>query len=492
MPLKILLFFPNTSNEGVVPLAIASLSAIAKAKGCEVKYFETSFYRMTDSAYSERKQTGEFKLYEGDVFEILPHEQLQSDFNRLLEEYRPDILAVHANSLEYELFNEIMDKTKSVSHKPFVILGGCHATVDPEGSIDNPFVDIICVGEGEKAWAQFLSHYLEGNSVNNISNLWVKTDTGIVKNPLSTLMSQEELWNQELDFSFFDIRHFHYVFDGTLYKRGNLELSRGCPYDCTYCVGLGKYMRVREFENVKKATQKLVDNYSIEMIQFQDESFLSIPDKVLEQFCKWYGNEVRLPLMIQVRPESIKETKVKLLADMGIPIQVSFGIESGSERVLREICNRRMKIDKIKSGLKILKDYQLRTTAYTMIGFPTETREEVFQTINLVRSLDLDVAIMSVFFPFEGTPLRTLCIEKGFITGNESARSFTAGSILKNQPMSKEEIDGIRRCFALYTKLPLEYYPQIERCEKDIENNREVFKNLVEELNTTYYQSWGI
>ena len=60
MKLKILILFPNTSNEGVAPLAVATLSAIAKEKGYEVRYFETSFYKMYNSAYEERKKTGEF------------------------------------------------------------------------------------------------------------------------------------------------------------------------------------------------------------------------------------------------------------------------------------------------------------------------------------------------------------------------------------------------------------------------------------------------
>jgi len=127
-----------------------------------------------------------------------------------------------------------------------------------------------------------------------------------------------------------------------------------------------------------------------------------------------------------------------------------------------------------------------------MIGFPTETREEVFETIELVRSLDLDVSIMSIFFPFKGTPLRDYCIERGYITGDEPARSFTDGPILKNQPMSPKEIMNLRRCYALYTKLPREYFPQIELCEYDYENHQDLFRELVRLVNDNYYKAWEI
>ena len=214
--------------------------------------------------------------------------------------------------------------------------------------------------------------------------------------------------------------------------------------------------------------------------------------RTLVQFCEWYGSEVRLPTMVQVRPETVTEEKVKLMADMGVPIQMSVGLESGSERILKDICSRRMKVEHMYNSFKIIQDYGIRTTAYSMIGFPTETREEVFETVELVRSLDLDVSIMSIFFPFKGTPLRDYCIEKGYITGNEPARSFTAGPILKNQPMSPKEIMDLRRCYALYTKLPREYFPQIELCEMDYENHQELFQELVQMVNDSYYKVWEI
>lgn len=501
MALKILMLFPNTSNEGVAPLAVASLSAVAKANGCEVKYFETSFYKMYNSAYDERKKTGEFKTFKDSVFDIKPHEELQPDFNQLLDEFKPDVLAVTANSLEYELFLEMMDNVPPHSHKPFIFVGGCHATVDPENTIRSKYVDAICIGEGEKPWKDFIRAFEAGQDISSIGNLWVKTASGIVKNPLDNLLSEEDLWEQQLDFSFFDDRHFRYVFDGVLYRRANLELTRGCPYTCTYCVNtgfktiyknLGKFVRVRPYENLRKAAADLTGRYGVDMIQFQDESFFSVPVKTLEAFCEWYGNEVRLPFMVQVRGETVTEQKIKLLAHMNIPVQLSVGIESGSERILKDICDRRTKVEDLKRAFKVIQEYGLRTTAYTMIGFPTETREEVFQTIEFVRSVNLDVSIMSIFFPFKGTPLRDLCIEKGYITGGEPARSFTDGPILMNQPMSPEEIIGIRRCYGLYTKLPKEYFPQIELCEKDYENHVELYDELVQLVNESFYRAWEI
>ena len=87
---------------------------------------------------------------------------------------------------------------------------------------------------------------------------------------------------------------------------------------------------------------------------------------------------------------------------------------------------------------------------------------------------------MSVFYPFKGVPLRQYCIENGYITGNEKTKTFTELSILKNSEMSPEQIRNLRRVYRLYTKLPTEYFPKIELCEKNYENHKELFKELVD------------
>ncbi len=485
---KVLLLFPNTSNEGVAPLAISILSTIAKQGGFDVKYFETSFYQKSITAGEEREQTGEFKPFDREhAFKLLPFESLQKDFNEILNTYTPDVLAVSANSLEYDLFCDLMEKVNFKGKKPFILIGGVHATVAPEEVIANENVDALCIGQGEEAWQEFLFKFKNAQDITDIKNFWVKTNSTIKKNPLRPLLNEEKLWEIELDESYFNERHYLRPFDGKLYKRGLIELSRGCPFSCTYCVnsafkniykGLGKFICIRPLDNLKKRIITLVEQ-GFEMLQFQDECFLSISYNILEQLCAWYGKEIRLPLLLQTRPESVTEEKIKLIADMRVLVQISLGVESGSERILRDICNRGTTVPHIRKAFRIIKKYELRSNAYTMIGFPTETREEVFKTINLIREIKPDISIMSVFYPFKGVPLRQFCIEKGYIEGNEKAGTFIDMSILKNQPMSPKEIRNLRRTYRLYTKLPKKYLSKIELCEKNYENNKELFKELV-------------
>ncbi len=486
---RVMILFPNTGSDGVIPLAAGILSSIAKNAGCEVRYIETTFYNKSNTATEDHESTGEFRAVKGSKkSEYPPLTDFYADFENALISFRPDILAVHANSLEWELLRTIMENVSLPVPSPFVVVGGVHATIDPDSVVAEPFVSAVCSGEGEDAWAELIHAIHHGNDLSGIAGLWVRTGKEIHRNQRRQLIAADRLWNIHPDYSLFDGRHLLKPYDGRMRRRALIEYSRGCPFSCSYCVnsalkdsckGLGQFFRVRPFENFQRGVQQLIQ-MGAEIMQLQDECFFYNTEGDIGRFCEWYGEEIRLPLILQTRPESITGEKVRFVSGMGIPVQISMGVESGSSRILSEICNRHMTIDSIRNAFELIHRYGLRSSAYCMIGFPTETRKEAFQTIGLIREIQPTVAIMSVFYPFPGVPLRKFCIDHGYMNGDEPARTFTDKTVLRGQPMSPDEIEGIRRCFRLYTKLPEKYLSRIERCERDFDNNRELFAELVE------------
>ncbi|MDP3791623.1 MAG: radical SAM protein [Candidatus Omnitrophota bacterium] len=487
--MRIMILFPNTGSDGVIPLAVGILSSIAKDAGCEVRYVETTFYNKSNTATEDHESTGEFMPVKGrEKSEYPPLQSFYTDFKDELNSFHPDVLAVHANSLEWELFKDVMENVQLPEVSPLVVVGGVHATIDPDSVMAEPFVNAVCVGEGEDTWAELIRAICDGNDVSGIAGLWVRTPKGINRNPRRPLIPADRLWDICPDHSLFDNRHLLKPYDGRMRRRALIEYSRGCPFSCSYCVnaalknsfrGLGQFFRVRPFENFQRGVKQFKDR-GAEILQLQDECFFHNNTGDIERFCGWYGKEIRLPLILQTRPESITEDKMRLVSGMRVPVQISLGVESGSSRILRNICGRHMTVDSIYNAFALIHRYGLRSSAYCMIGFPTETRREAFQTIGLIREIRPTVAIMSVFYPFTGVPLRKFCMDHGYIKGDEAARTFTGKTVLRGQPMSPEEVEGIRRCFRLYTKLPEKYLSKVERCERDFENNRSLFADLVQ------------
>jgi radical SAM superfamily enzyme YgiQ (UPF0313 family) len=269
-----------------------------------------------------------------------------------------------------------------------------------------------------------------------------------------------------------------------------METARGCPYNCAYCgnsalkefnKGLGQYVRTRPINSSIEHMKKIEKRYGIDIFQFSDECFLSHPNSWLIEFMDRYKVEVNKPYIFQTRSETISEEKINLLLSYEIPFQVSIGVESGSDHILNDICDRKCTKNQILRAFEILNKRKVRTNAFFMIGFPFEKREDVFSTIELCREIKPSVASVAIFQPLPGQKITKQCIKEGFITGKEPMATFTSHSLL-NMPkpyLSGEEIHNLWRTFMLYSSLPKEYYGDIEKCENDIKSNQELFNNLI-------------
>ncbi len=304
------------------------------------------------------------------------------------------------------------------------------------------------------------------------------------------LLEPEDLWKVDPDYSLFDDRYFTYPFDGQMVNILLLEIARGCPFNCSYCgnstlkkiyKGLGRYICERPLDSLFRTYRSISDKRKIDICNFVDECFLCHPKSFLTGFAERYSKEIKKPFLIQTRPETVTEENIEILNSFSAPFyQVGMGVESGSERILFDICDRKTKVKNIIRAYDLLNKHNIRSNAYFMIGFPTETREEIFETINLCKRINSTINSVAIFQPLPGQELTEYCIKNHLMTGNEPMQTFTSGSVLKMPQISAEEILGLSRTFLLYTKLPEEYYPEIEKCEYDFNNNRELFKKLID------------
>jgi len=167
------------------------------------------------------------------------------------------------------------------------------------------------------------------------------------------------------------------------------------------------------------------------------------------------------------RPETIDKEIAQILGDLGTCRHISIGIEHGNDRIRREYLNRHISNERMIDAFKLLENAGIQTTSYNMIGFPTETRKEIFETIELNRRINPEIALMSFFYPYKGTPLRDICINMGLIKPNVGMVDYGEESILNMPQISKEEIHGFRRTFILYIRAPKILYPLIKLCERE-------------------------
>ena len=158
---------------------------------------------------------------------------------------------------------------------------------------------------------------------------------------------------------------------------------------------------------------------------------------------------------------------------------IAFGVESGSERVRRELLNRKYSNSEIVRAAAILKKYAIRFRTYNIVGFPSETRAEMLATLNLNLKIRPDFPWISIFTPYPGTRLAEFSINRGYLSKDfnydQVPTSFFNDTLLKN--VDRNFILNFHSLFQALVLWP-SLYPVLKRFLTAKHNNlfRLVFK----------------
>ena len=298
--MKILFFNPSRAGLGNIPINIPLLISILVEKKHTVELFDLSDYDVfNDKEYEsiffkeaqmdESKVIKDRKKFYGNSFGKSVHgtelkkSDYTSDFEELLKKFKPDIIAVSSLSVDFKFACNFLRPFVKEYNVP-VIFGGIHVTLIPEESMRDEVCSIACIGEGENAFPKFLEAMEKGQSLEQIEGFWIRKGDKIFKNPPAGLTDLTTLPILNLDL--FDPIHFYRPFAGKRYKMLNYELTRGCPFNCTYCVngalknlykGLGVYHRKKSVAQGINELKQLVKKYGFDFIRFWDEDFTANP-----------------------------------------------------------------------------------------------------------------------------------------------------------------------------------------------------------------------
>lgn len=492
---RVLFIYPNTMMAILVPLHLPILSACLKRAGFGTDLFDTTYYRTEKISFDEKKvellQVKKFNLEERGV--TVKNSDIYEDLRKKVEEYKPDLIAVTLVEGVYGLASSLLESIKDFDIP--VIAGGVFATFSPEEVISNDNIDMICLGEGEEAIVELCESMRRGEDFRAIRNLWVKQGDKIIKNSIRKTVNINDL--PFLDYDIFEPKRLLRPMYGKVNAMIHVELDRGCPYSCTYCESpelsqlykkndCGFYYRRKSTDRIIEEMEWLVGKHSPKYVYFNSESFLAKPAKVLREFGVQYKKRIALPFWCQSRPETVSEDKIEILKDMNCQ-NLQFGLEHGNEAFRAGILNRHHTNRQIVEGLKIVEKYKINYTVNNMIGFPDETRELIFDTINLNREVNPTTMNCYIFTPFKGTRLHKYCIDKGYLKDNYTDGRVLDGVELKMDSISYKELKGLQRTFVLYGKMPKSEWGRIRKAEKFDKEGNEAFESLREVYYDRYF-----
>jgi anaerobic magnesium-protoporphyrin IX monomethyl ester cyclase len=189
-------------------------------------------------------------------------------------------------------------------------------------------------------------------------------------------------------------------------------------YNCSYCQPaerhiFGREVRRRSVANVIGELRQLRDQFHFASFMFHDDCLTEDRDWVIA-FCQAYMAEgFTQPFFCQSRADIIvkNEDMVALMAKAGLK-GYFIGFESGSDRVLRFIRKGTKRAQNIQAG-KVCRKYGIAIWANYMLGLPTETQDEVRETISMLQEIDPDYYSPAFYTPHPGSDLYDYCVEHG-------------------------------------------------------------------------------
>ena len=405
MSLKTTLIYPGIAGRGFNSLkqgmdagwishGLASLSAAAKAKGFEVDLIDLRALSSWDH------------------------------FREVLAERDPDVIGVTMMSVDYNPARQAIAIAKEIKPEVISIIGGPHVTIALEDSLRIPHVDYLVTGEGEATFPRLLQLIEGGDPPPHRVLRGEPPDLDTVPFADRDLFLDEwRKWGYDLDspeVPFVEELPPPFV---------TIIAGRGCLYNCAFCKPgedylFGRRTRRRSVSNVMAELEMLRKRYHFASLMFHDDTLTEDRDWVIEFTDAYRARGFTQPFFCQSRADIIvkHEDMVARMAKAGLR-GYFIGFESGNDRVLKFI-RKGTTVEQNRKAARICRKYEISIWANYMMGLPTETKEEVMDTVQLMKEIDPDYYSPAFFTPHPGTDLYDYVVENDLsrITDYDSYR----------------------------------------------------------------------
>lgn len=261
-----------------------------------------------------------------------------------------------------------------------LVIGGIHATIMYKQLLEKyPFL-IIVLGEGEITLAELIDELQRENpNLSNINGIAFNLNDEIIKTKPRGLIENLDILPR--------LKH-ELFFDGKR-NSGGILTSRGCPFNCSFCVldtVSRKKVRYRSVKNVVDEIEYLTNKFQeMKEIWIHDDSFFLDNQRVIEICEEIVKRKIKMEFVCSGRMKPVSKELVKKLEAANFKL-VNLGLESGNEKILQMAHKNITKADVVKV-FKLFSDSLVALFTFLIIGLPGETPETLMETIKFVKKL---------------------------------------------------------------------------------------------------------
>jgi anaerobic magnesium-protoporphyrin IX monomethyl ester cyclase len=368
----------KTIMKPYAPLGPMSLSSFLKREGVDVHLHDTTF---TDL----------------------------DDYRSLVERVKPRVVGISSNCISRPYARQMAGIAKRAG--AFVVAGG----PDPISYTEDYFaagVDVIGAGEGEETLLELLSvtssrsdlsTLVESGDLDRVDGLvFQREGKNVYTTARKKIKELDELpWPDRDAISLEPYMETWRKYHG--YSSLSLITQRGCPFKCAWCSSsvYGRSFRQRSPENVVDEMLYLRERFNPDMLWVADD-VLSVNKKWIWKWVEQIeARGARIPYECLSRVDLVDEEMLKGLADSGAH-RIWYGAESGAQHVL-DAMHKGTKIEEIRQACRWSKEAGIEVGLFIMLGYPSETRDDVLATLRLLKDIDPEIFGIAVAYPMKGT-----------------------------------------------------------------------------------------
>ena len=411
------------------------------------------------------------------------------EIGAVVESWKPDVAGLSAITWSIQDAYEVAEAIKQTRPETHVTFGGYHNYLYRDETIALDVVDTVVTGEAEESFPELVGRIERGESVDGIPGVSHKED-GEVKT------SAPPPWREDLDGLPHPARDLlpadrNYAFSVDPDVRSTTMLmSRGCPYSCIYCCNGIRYYNQRSPESVvEEMVRCRADGYR--WINFVDENFNMRLEPVKQLCDRIVEAGLDVAWSFRARVDRFDEELAEKLVRAGC-VRVNFGVEAGTDRVLRSI-RKGTTIEQGRRAFALTRKYGLRTVAYFLIGLPGETDAEIRETFRFALEVRPDFLQFNIPMIFPRTQMHEMAVESGQIdpdyfpsVARDPGRSLTIplwlGDRTEKQILALQS-EGYRRFYLR----PSYFWARI----REIRSLGELWRKVRMGLNLFYYALTG-
>lgn len=418
-----------------VPYGVLSLAAYVKAN---VKHeIQIKILDLNVKAYQLCKNT----------------DDLESEINKSIADvviqFQPDIVGISALfNTSYPYLHHISETIRKARQDTILVVGGGLPTNLYSEILNSiPSIDAVCYGEGEIPLCQLLNSEHKAEYLKS-SPAWVTRDSLVEGNLIDGIFLQDLDKIPFFDYTLINLNDYGgRETDNTTRKSAaqnlSIHTSRGCPFKCVFCASgsvHGKKVRFMSVEKVVAEVEQMVDSLNLEVLAIDDDHFLSDRDRAKKILQRLVDFNIRIEFPNGIAVYALDDEIGQLLKKAGVTT-ISLAVESGAEFVLKQIINKPLKLEMVKSAVELLRANDISVHAGFVIGLPGELEEHRDKTMSLILDYGFDWCYFNLAVPVAGSRLYDICKENGYLVNSDFGEYVTMKCNIRTSDIDPEYME---------------------------------------------------